>query len=277
MSDSDVLNNRFIDQLNYLHSLRQLTPSLLRMRYDKMFGKSKYYVKYTSDIPRDWIEQRMFYAFCMKRPCYKEGSRLLVEFRRKAREVLLQPPTSKPQGELLRERANSRVLFTKRNVARMPEHEVDGYLVLLGYNVEGTLPQKKQALWEAYNAKSGDLPPVFTSLGKAKYIRRKGVSQRNTYVLVDLILRYPKMGYIEFVEVFGDLMPSVTAKSFYHMRNYCRKHYGEHLVPKLKTGPRKLDVSKKRRYSLENTVNPEKPKFTDPLVEEIFKEHDEDL
>lgn len=273
--EEDVLNNRFIEQLNYLHELRQLTPSLLRSRYIKMFEKSKYYVKYTPDIPRDWIEKRMFYAFCLKRPCYKPGSKLLIEFQRKAKQVLLELPEQKPQGAQLRERANSRVLFTKRNIVRMPEHEVDGYLVLLGYNVEGTLPQKRQALWEAYNSVSGDLPPVFSKLGKAKYIRRKGVSQRNTYVLVDLILRYPKMGYIEFVEVFGELMPSVTSKSFHFMRNYCRKHYGEALVPRLKTGPRKLNVSDKKKYDTTITIRPEKPNFSDPMVDEVFKEHED--
>lgn len=273
--NEDLIQSELVAQLNFLTELRRMYPSDLRRKYNSMFGKSKYFVPYTKDIPRDWIERRMFYAFCMKHPCYKKGSKSYIEFQREGKRVLLDPPVPKPQEELLRERLGSRVVFNKHNIARMTEHEVDGYLALLGYDVEGTPAQKKQSLWEAVNSRSGDLPPVLSKMGKEKRLVRKRSSADNKFVLVDLVLLYPKMGWPEFQEVFGEIMPNVTRGTFFWARWYVRKTYGTHTIPRLPKGRRRSQIATEDFSDQEGTVKAEKPKYIDPHIKEVFQDdHD---
>lgn len=270
MQKSDLLENRLVDQLDFLHKLRGVGIQRLRDKYNRVFGKTRYYVTYTADIPREWIERRLFYAYCVKYPCYREGTKELIAFKRKAKQVFLEPPeTQLTEAQQIREKSITRVLFTKRNVARMPEHEVDAYLHILGYDVEGTLPEKKQALWEAWNSKSADLPPVLNRWQKHKRIRRRGHNSDNAYCLVDVILKYPKMGWPEFQEVFGELMPSVTRGSFYITRTDIRKLYGPDVLPRLKAGGRRSNMP---LSSWEGRVRAEKPDFKESKIMEIFQE-----
>ncbi len=204
-----------------------------------MFQHSVYYVRPTKDIPRDWIEQRMFYAYCLKHSAYPEGSPERKLFERKAKEVLTAPPPTDIPADVIKKRElKKRVLFTKSNIRNMDIKEVDAYLAVLGITIIDQPPKvRRYVLWEFYNKRASELIHLRSNRNTRKIARRPKSEEDNHFVLVDLILRFPKMGWPEFQETFGEIMPSVSRQSFYNTRTHLRKKYGD-ILPKLMPGRR---------------------------------------
>lgn len=231
-------------QLAFLNKIRGMSGKELRILYRNIFIKTKYYVRATRDIPRDWIEQRLFYAYCLKNSCYPESSVERKAFEKVAKKVLLEPPPlDVPKDQLKREEIKRRVLFTKANIKKMDIADVDAYLALLGITITNQPPKVRRCvLWEFYNKKASDLVRLKSNKNSRKLARRPKSDVDNQFVLADVILHWPEMGWPEFQETFSELMPSVTRQSFYNSRSKLRQRY-PHIIPQLLPGRRAPRVS----------------------------------
>lgn len=231
-------------QLSFLIKIRSMSNRDLRLFYRKSFVNSKYYVRPTLDIPRDWIEQRLFYAYCIKNSCYEENSEERKIFERVARQKLLeQPPIDVPKDQLKREEIKRRVLFTKQNIKTMDIKDVDAYLAVLGITITAQPPKvRRYVLWEFYNKRASDLIRLKSNKNSRKLARRPKSEIDNQFVLTDIILHWPQMGWPEFKETFSELMPSVSRASFYNTRSKLRKQF-PNVIPELLPGRRAPVVS----------------------------------
>lgn len=238
-------------QLQYLATMRGLSDAKLRAAYRKVFEKTIWYVEVNMDTPRDWIEARMFYAYCLAKPCYPKGSHELLTFKKRAREVLLEPPPEKrPWHDRYKHDLKKRVLFTRHNIKRMPDNEVDAYLALIGITLDATPKEKRRVLWEFYNLKAGELP---VKIGA----RPKRINQLS---LTDLIVRFPEMGWPEFQEAFKDVMPNTTKEQFYDARYRLKKRFGG-VIPTLIPGRRQKNY--RIKYDLSQRVAAKPVRLTD--------------
>lgn len=210
----------------------------LRIKHDVLFRGTKYFIP-AKQLDRSQIERRMFFYFAARYPCYKDPADTRI-FRKKARDVLFEVSEVRTKEEILAEDLKNRVLFTRKRIRQMSDKQVDAYLMVLGYNIQGSPAMKRKALWEYYRAGNWDLPQN-TKLTKRKIgrLRKLNSYEDNHYVLMDIILHFPTMGWREFEENFGELMPSVTQNSFYVTRHKLRKIYGFEL-PRLKPGAKPI-------------------------------------
>jgi hypothetical protein len=262
-TDDEALRKSFL----YLAKIRGLPERKLRLHHEKCFRAPKWYQYYlpTRNVPRDFLERRLYYRYIVKYPYFKQGKKgpEYKALKKAAREVLFKEPphTKATREERAKEDMKYRVLFTRRRIWEYPERVVEGYLEVLGFHINGDLETKRQALWSFYNSSDPELPHS-DALRKEKrgFRKRKRANyEDNHYVLLDVILRFPEMGWPEFEEYFSDLMPSVTSNSFYCARNRLRREYGVP-IPRLKPGRRPLqevDVDKfLERLDNEQTAKP---------------------
>ena len=239
--------------------MRQQPDAKLRQLYEKAFYESVYYIKWTPDIHRDYIEKRLFYAYALKHPCYPKGSDELRHFKKVAKSVFLEPPESAKKrqgGRDLKRDVKKRMLFTKRNIRKMSEKEVDAYLTMIGITLTDVgIAYKRKVLWEFFNLRTRDLPLLKSNAGKRKAAIRP--KKKNKFELTQLILAFPSMGWPEFQEAFGDVMPTVQRQTFYSCRYKIKKRYGPDALPKLLPGARKSQV--RVRWDINNRIKGEAP------------------
>jgi hypothetical protein len=268
MSDNkNVDKHILLKQLRYIRKVKLMTRKDLVEQYAKLYRNSKYFVSINGRTDRGWIEDRVILMYCAKNNCFVKGSDEYIKFKKQIKETLAVP--IKVADKEFKERLSSRILFTRVNIAKMQEFEVEAYLSFFGYGIDGTLKEKRRALWEIYNKQSSDLPYVLSSrTQKEVLVRRHGKSSANVFVLSDILLRHRDMGWPEFKEAYGDLMPSVTRNSFYVARARMRKRFGEHIMPRLPKSSnsitryfnvknlKKLPISKKPKASKPVPIRP---------------------
>lgn len=245
--DTNTNEEQLHKSFRYLAKIRGMAERKLRVHHEKCFRNPRWFTYYipTRNTPRDLLERRLYYRYILKYPFYKNGKAgpEYQALKKAARKVLFEaPPLQTTREERAKEELRYRVLFTRKRIWSYDERAIDGYLEVLGFSVEGDLETKRQALWSFYNSKDYDLPHS-DELKKEKrqFRRRKRKNyEDNYYVLIDVILRFPTMGWPEFEEYFSDLMPSVTRNSFYVARCRLRREFGVP-IPKLKPGRRPLE------------------------------------
>lgn len=253
------------EQLAYLSEIRTWSDRKLRSEYIKVFEGTIYYVQPSMDIPRDWIERRMYYVYALRNSCYNDDPTAKLAFKRVAKSVLLEPPPNKDESlqRRLSRQLKKRAIFSKRNVKRLDEAEVDAYLALLGITLtDVSIGYKRKVLWEYYNAKATDLPMMVSNKRTPKLVTRP--KRRNQFDLSQLILAFPRMGWPEFLDAFGDVMPNVKRETFYNTRYKLKRRYGN-VLPKLLPGRRapKLLVKydQHNRVQARPVVNPREAKL----------------
>ena len=231
-------------QFQYLAKIRGWSRGHLRQVHERIFIGTKYYVD-AARCPRDYLEKRLLSRFQLKHPHFTDKHPKYREWRRATRNKLLEPPPAEVDEAMERKlEMRERVLFTRDRIASMDERLVDAYLQAIGLTVDADATTKRKVLWEYYNTKSYETPVGNQLTRRKRGFRQKKIRgpETNEYVLQDVILRFPYMGWPEFREYLGDVMPTVTSNSFYVARCILRKRYGIEL-PRLNTG-RKTDNAK---------------------------------
>jgi len=226
-------------QFSYLRKLKRLREETLRKLHRKVFKKeSKFYIKVPKWMHRSVIERRLFYYFCARNYHYPDNHHITKEFRKNARHVLSQEyvETLDP-STLAQNRLKEVEHFTITKIKSMPIVEVDRYLASLSIYVEADENIRRKVLWEWFNTPDRkDLIKHFNKRGKT--VTRVGLN--NQFRIRDLILEHPTLCYADFMDAYGEQMPTVTRASFSNARCILRK--AGYDIPPLPKGPQRPAV-----------------------------------
>lgn len=257
------------EQLLHYRKLKMMPPSRLKATYNREFKGTPFFITLTKDVDIRWVAKKLFFLYCYKRPHLTKGTKEYNAYIEHLEQKLAEPIKFDTRERKLRIKAGHAVVFTKPNIMQMPELEIDGYLILMGLRVKGTLAQKRQVLWEAYQNPTTDLPKIVTDDGESKHIIRK-TKFANRFVLRDVILAHPDMGWPEFEKSrYRDLMPNVTRASFHNARSKIRAEVGEEHMPRLPYSRKSNKPLNLRKWV--GKVVPKVPdKIPDPLIEPEF-------
>lgn len=217
-------------QFSYLKKLRRLSITKLRKLHDETFGATRFRMRLPRECPRDFIEKRIWTYFCVKNYHYPKDSEPRKQFIRKAREILSNTRIrSLSTEDDLRARRREFHKFSWDSVKAMPEVEVDRWLAINGIYVEIPTREKRQCLFELYHKPKEDLPDEVVRNNRSTRLN-------NRYVLRDIIIENPQLSYDNFMEEYGDRMPTVSRASYNSTR--CQLRKAGYKFPRLKPGPR---------------------------------------
>lgn len=221
-------------QFDFLRKVKNLKEGKLRKMHDRIFDGTKYKVHIPRWMHRSILERRLFYYFCMTHYHYNDEHPVTREYMKRARFVLSTEyvggiDKTTQAKEALKEHLN----FTASHIKLMPIIEVDRYLASLSLYIEAPEEIRRRCLWEWFNRPTADLIKHFSSSG-TKVVARKTGLLNNKYKLRDLILENPSLSFNEFMEAFGQQMPTVSRFSFNNARCLLRKAGYE--IPELKKG-----------------------------------------
>lgn len=221
-------------QFEFLRKLKNLKEEKLRKMHDRIFDKTKYKVRIPRWMHRSVVERRLFYYFCMSHYHYDENHPVTKAYMKQAKFVLSPEylggiDKTTQAKEALKEHMN----FSASKIRAMTMVEVDRYLASLSLYIEAPEEIRRQCLWEWFNRPSSDLVKHFSDSGTQVAARRTGLLN-NKYRLRDLILENPSLCYNDFLEQFGEQMPTVSRFSFNNARSLLRKAGYE--IPELKRG-----------------------------------------
>lgn len=230
----EMSQKRFLANHKYRKALQRMKVSALRHYHDEVFRDSRWWIDIPKWVDRLLIERRLWFYRCAGNFHYKQGDPRASEFAQRAREFLspeAMDTWSKEQQS--KQRLTELHTFSKRNCKTMPIEEVDRYLSTIGlFLVDTKSGQRRRALFEFFNRSTVDIGP---ENGKAsrKIRRLKSRKIKSSYVLRDVILKFPEMRFADFREKFGPVMPTVTRNSFKVTR--CELRKAGYDLPKLAT------------------------------------------
>lgn len=221
-------------QMRFLYHVKNLKLKKLRRLHRKVFPKDHpYWVPLPKWLHRSSIERRLFYYFCLRNYHYPKDHPIYKQFKLNAKHVLspkyfrgLDPTQQAKQ------RLSEHGMFTATRIKAMPIAEVDRYLASVSLFVEADETTRRKVLWEWFNKPSNELVQHFNKTGKR--VRKRG-NLNNNYRLTELILENPTLQYDDFVEAFGEQMPTVSRASYNNTRCMLRK--AGHDLPMFKRGP----------------------------------------
>lgn len=222
-------------QFKFLRKLKRMKELKLRRLHKETFKGTRFYVAIPKWMHRNVIERRLFIYFAVKHYHYNKEHPIAKEFRRQAKHILSKEYVHgidpMQQAKIaLKEQQN----FTETNIRAMPITEVDRYLTSLGLFVSGNETLRRRVLWEWFNRPAKELVTHFNDKGQKVKARRTS-SVNNKYRLRDLILENPTLGFHDFIDAFGQEMPTVTRASFNNARCILRK--AGYDIPTLQSGP----------------------------------------
>lgn len=191
-------------------------------------------------VPRLVFERRLFLLFCLSNCHLKKGSTERKEFRKRTKAILRNNFRHADDSEdrKVKRALNQHSNFSRRRIKQMTRETVLKYLWKLGYEFnEKDLDTKdaKTLLWEYFNTPASETFPTRENRqGRIKALRKP---RNREHKLKDVILAHPEMGWLEFVDTYGDKMPGVTHGSFRVTR--CRLRKEGHEIPLLPRGRKK--------------------------------------
>lgn len=229
-ADQEIIGQQF----EFLRKVKTLKEVQLRRMHDRIFSDTKYNVKIPTWMHRSIVERRLFYYYCMTHYHYNEEHPVTKEYMKRARFILSEEYVGGIDKTLqAKESLKEHLHFSLSAIRSMTIVEVDRYLASLSLYVEAPEEMRRQCLWEWFNKPSADLINHFSGSGTKVAMRRKG-PLNNKYRLRDLILENPSLCYQDFLEAFGQQMPTVSRFSFNNARSMLRK--AGYDIPRLKTG-----------------------------------------
>ena len=230
MNTEELLNK----QVEFLRYLKRIKIRKLRSLHRKVFHKEHpYYVKIPRWMHRSAIERRLFYYYCLTHYHYPKDHVIYKQFKQNAKHVLSKnyfrglDPT-----EQAKQVTKEQLAFTATRIKSMSIVEVDRYLASLSLFVEADENARRTVLWEWFNKPTSDVTGHFNSKGVK--VRRRS-TQNNIFRLRELIVENPTLQYDDFVEAFGEQMPTVSRASYNNARAVLRK--AGYSLPKFKPGP----------------------------------------
>lgn len=214
-----ISTKRLAAQMERLQELKRMGDHDLRREYKRVFKGTKYWRHVPGWMHRSELERRLWYAFALKHYHYPPDHDIAIAFRRQAKKYLLRHYDD--PSEEFRRAMGDYLRFSKPAIKEMAIEEVDRYLLVLGLYVHHVSPGKRRkVLWEWFNRPLRDLSK--TKLYQRLRTHRSG-RLSNQAVLRDLILAAPDMTFWEFKERYGQMMPTVTRRSYIDARYQLRK------------------------------------------------------
>lgn len=234
MSQSE---ERLAKQFAFLRKLKRLRPLKLKRLHRKTFSNTKYSVRIPKWMHRSILERRLFYYFCLKNYHYPKNHPIAVEFAERAKHVLSQDYVrSIDKEEDAKQQVKDASYFSAEAIRCMSINEVDRYLASLSLYVEASEDARRKVLWEWFHLPATQLPAHYNPKGELVKPRRNRQGKlNNKYSLRDLILKHPTLGYRDFIEAFGQDMPTVSMASFHNTRSLLRR--AGYSILALKKGP----------------------------------------
>jgi len=221
-------------QFEFLRKLKNLKDEKLRRMHDRIFADTKYKVHIPRWMHRSILERRLFYYYCMTHYHYNEEHPVTKEYLKRAKFILsVEYIGGIDKATQAKEALKEHLHFTISAVRAMSILEVDRYLASLSLYVEAPEEMRRQCLWEWFNKPTADLVKHFSGEGTKVAMRRKG-PLNNKYRIRDLILENPSLSYADFLEAFGQQMPTCSRQSWNNARSILRK--AGYDIPRLKTG-----------------------------------------
>ena len=226
---------QFKEQMRVLRRLKRRSLRDLRKMHDKRFSGTEWYIKLPGWASKDTLVRRLWYLYCYGHYHYPEGHEITAHFRKKAAKFLdpanlaehhQEDETQRRLGELER--------FSRRNILSMDVNTIDRFLAGLNMHLEAPPAIRRKVLWEYFNLPQTRM--IQTNNAKGNKVRRYRRGRiNNKYVMRDLILANPGMGYDAFAATYGEVMPTVTRASFNTARCLLRKT--GYTLERLKPGP----------------------------------------
>ncbi len=220
---------KFQEQQAWLAHMKKMSVKDLKILHKDTFAKlqASFNPRIPPWMPRVVWERRLFLIYAARHYHYPKSHPETKRFLKHVKNVL----THKFYGDLdsidkqVKRALNKHSNFTRERIEALGADTVDRYLMKLGYEWKPrslSLKVRQRLLWEYFNLPASDTWRMRVNRdGKLRRLQKP--RDYGSGKLRDAIIENPDMRWDDFVEKYGDTMPSVTHGSFRTTRYTLKK------------------------------------------------------